>query len=69
MKQLIAVHRITNAEELLTAIGRLTTRAKETLSDDIYRLGVYEETLSDGSKVTNFWIRPETPAETKREKS
>lgn len=68
MKNMLAIHRVKNAEDLLTAVGNMIgTRASEILSDDIYRIGVYEESLSDGSKVMNFWIRKETAAETKRE--
>ncbi len=70
MKKLLTVARVMNAQDLLTAVGDMVgARAEEILSNDIYRIGLYEETLSDGSKVLGFWMRPETAAETKREKS
>jgi hypothetical protein len=64
MKQVIAVHRVTNARELLMAVADMNwPRAEEVLSNVHYQLSLYEETLSDGSKTLNFWIREHPKAQ------
>lgn len=69
MKKPLAIFRVQNAEELLTSVGNMIgARASEILSDQPYRITVYEELLSDKSKTLNFSICAETRDETKRER-